>query len=169
MNYVAGHVSATQYGYLTEIARQPGPVTPEDALQMQAGICGNARDTMLAILGRLHVEARSVDVYYSTPSAPRNGHSTVEVRYRGAWHWFDPTWATMYVKRGNPQWKVLSLVDVLTLPPAKQRADRIGNDTMLWERAVTAAGHSLAVETGMLFLTLPHLRVEAGSSTIYRR
>ena len=169
MSYVAGHVSATQYGYLTQIAHRPAPVNAEEALQLQAGVCGSARDTMLAILRRLHTKARSVDAYYSTPDAPVNGHSTVEVWYQGAWHWFDPTWATIYVKPGTSQWKVLSLVDVLRLPPARQHAYRIGSDTMLWERAVTAAGHSLGIETGMLFVTLPHLRVETGGRTIYQR
>jgi hypothetical protein len=169
MSYVVGHVSAPQYGYLHEIAHQPLPTDAQESLQTQAGICGNATAAMLAILNRLHVEARRVNIFYSTPHAPINGHTTLEVRYDGAWHWFDPTWGTIYIRPKTPQWDVLSLVDVLRLPPAEQRSNRIGDDSRLWARVVTTAGRSLGIETGMLFVTLPHLRVEVAGRTVYRR
>jgi hypothetical protein len=169
MSYVVGHVSAPQYGYLHEIAHRALPKDAEDSLETQAGICGNAQMAMIAILNRLHVEARAVSVSYPTPHAPRNGHATVEVRYGGTWHWFDPTWGTIYVRPKAPQWNVLSLVDVLNLSPGRRRAARIGDDARFWARIVTAAGHSAGVETGMLFLERPHLRVEIADKTVYRR
>ena len=43
------------------------------------------------------------------------------------WHWFDPTWGTMYVSPKAAQSNVLSLVNVLRLPSAEQRTDRIGD------------------------------------------
>jgi hypothetical protein len=169
MSYVVGHVSAPQYGYLRDIAHQPLPRTAAEALEMQAGICGNAATTMLAILGRFHIQARRVNIYYSTPDAATNGHTTVEVRYGGLWHWFDPTWGTLYVPPNGPQWHVLSLLQVLGLSPRAQRAARVGDDTLLWSRAVAAAGHSFGIDTGKLFLALPHLRVAVGPRTIYQR
>lgn len=169
MSYVVGHVSAPQYGYLRYIAHQPLPRTAAEALEMQAGICGNAATTMQTMLAHFHVEARRVDVYYSTPNASSNGHTTVEVRYAGTWHWFDPTWGTIYVRPGTAQSRVLSLVQVLELSPAARRAARIGDDTLLWDRAVVAAGRVFGLDTGRLFLTLPHLRVRVDGKTIYSR
>jgi hypothetical protein len=168
MTYVVGHVSAPQYGYL-KTAHKPLPQTPAEALAEQAGICGQAASTMLAILGHFHVPARRVAIYYSTPHARKNGHTTVEVRYDGAWHWFDPTWGTIYVQPKTAQWRVLSLVHVLRLSPSQQRVARLGDDTLLWNRAVTAAGRGFGLETGMLFLRLPHLRVAVGKKIVYRR
>jgi hypothetical protein len=168
MGYVVGHVSAPQYGYL-RATHQPLPRTAAEALEMQAGICGNAATTMLAILGHFHVPARRVNVYYSTPAAAVNGHTTVEVWYGEAWHWFDPTWGTIYVRRGAPQSRVLSLLQVLRLPPAARQAARLGDDTRLWNRTVVAAGPGFGRETGMLFLTIRHLRVAVGAKVIYRR
>lgn len=168
MSYVVGHVSAAEYGYL-RATHQPLPRTAAEALATQAGICGAASTTMVAILDRLGIEARTVNVFYSTPHARRNGHTTVEVRYGSAWHWFDPTWGTVYVPHMGAQWHVLSLLQVLRLSPAEREKDRLGDDTRLWDRAVSAAGPSFGRETGMLFLTLPHLRVVVGGRTIYRR
>jgi hypothetical protein len=168
MNYVGGHVSTAEYGYL-RAKHQPLPRTAAQALAMQAGICGAASTTVIAILDRFHVQARRVNVYYSTPHAPHNGHTTVEVLYGGTWHWFDPTWGTMYVPRKGPPSNVLSLLQVLRLPPAVRQRDRLGDDTRLWDRTVVAAGQDFGRETGMLFLTLPHLRVVVGGRTIYRR
>ena len=168
MSYVGGHVSAAQYGYL-RAEHQPLPRTAAETLATQAGICGNASTTMIAILQRFHVQTRRVNVYYPTPHAPHNGHTTVEVRYGGAWHWFDPTWGTMYVPRTGSPSRVLSLVQVLRLSPAARQRDRLGDDTRLWDRAVAAVGRGFGRETGMLFLTLPHLRVVVDGRTIYRR
>lgn len=168
MSYVGGHVSAAQYGYL-RATQQPLPRTAAEALGMQAGICGAASTTLIAILDRFHIQARRVDIYYSTPDAPRNGHTTVEVRYGGVWHWFDPTWGTMYVPpKGSPA-HVLSLLQVLKLTPAARQQDRLGDDTRLWDRAVVAVGRGFGRETGMLFLTLQHLRVVVHGRTIFRR
>lgn len=168
MSYVVGHVSAAQYGYL-ETAHHALPQTPAEALAEQAGICGQAASTMLAILNHFHVRARRVAIYYSTPHTRVNGHTTVEVRFEGAWHWLDPTWGTVYVRPNTPQWRVLSLVQVLRLSRSEQRADRLGDDTLLWSRAVTAAGPGFGLETGMLFLRLQHLRVLVGENIVYRR
>lgn len=168
MSYVVGHVSAPQYGFL-ETTHRALPTTPTEALAQQAGICGQAASTMLAILRHFDVRARRVAVYYSTPRARSNGHTTVEVRYDGSWHWFDPTWGTIYVRPHTPQWRVLSLVGVLELSPPEQRSARIGDDSLLWNRAVTAAGRGFGVETGMLFLQMPHLRVTADGKALFRR
>ena len=169
MSYIVGHVSASQYGYLNEIAHEPLPADANSTLAAQAGICGGATTTMLAILEKLHLPARRVDVYYPTPATPSNGHTTVEVKYDGRWHWFDPTWGTVYVPSGKPQSDVLSLVQVLNLPAALRAKYRIGNDARLWEQTVLAAGPELGRETGMLFLTLPHLRVEVSGRVVYSR
>lgn len=173
MTYTVGHVSAPAYGYQNEIAHGPLPVgstsaeVAERTLEVEAGICGNAANVMLTILSNLGVTGRLVNVYYSTPKAPANGHSTVEVWYQGEWHWFDPTWATVYVQPHTPRYRVLSVVDVLKLAPEQRVAARVGNDTLLWRQVVAAAGPGAWAETGMVFAGFEHLHVEVDGQTIY--
>ena len=111
MDYVAGHVSDTEYGYL-EISHEkvPRPVA-NPTLRAQAGICTGAAVTFAAIVHHFGLPVRSVNFYYDDP-APENtpdGHVAVEVQYDGGWHFFDPTYGQFWTDSGG---KVLSLGDV---------------------------------------------------------
>jgi Transglutaminase-like superfamily len=111
LDYVAGHVSDTAYGYLElSHARLPSALANQ-ALSTQAGICTGAAVTFATIVHHFGLTVRSVNFYYDDP-APENtpdGHVAVEVRYGGDWHFFDPTYGQFWTdSSGN----VLSLSDV---------------------------------------------------------
>lgn len=99
MDYVAGHVSDTAYGYLAvfEKKRIPPP-TPNAALGTQAGICTGAAVTFGTIVHRLGFKVRSVNFYYDDPPPydTPDGHVAVEVWYDGGWHFFDPTYGLFW-------------------------------------------------------------------------
>lgn len=100
MDYVAGHVSDTAYGYIAAFVgkRKVPPPTPNSALGTQAGICTGAAVTFGTIVHHFGFAVRSVNFYYDDPP-PANtpdGHVAVEVRYDGGWHFFDPTFGLFW-------------------------------------------------------------------------
>ena len=120
MDYVAGHVSDTEYGYLeTSHQKVPAPLANK-TLATQAGICTGAAVTFAAIVHHFGLPVRSVNFYYDDP-APENtpdGHVAVEVQYDGGWHFFDPTYGQFWTgASGN----VLSVGDVRAGEGTKQK------------------------------------------------
>jgi hypothetical protein len=102
MNYVVGHVSTGEYGYLLGINFQfpaswaTGDPTADSILSLQAGICGQASITFAAIMTGLGYSVRSAQFYYATPSGNPDSHIAVEVYYGGGWHFFDPTFGVYW-------------------------------------------------------------------------
>lgn len=100
MDYVAGHVSDTAYGYIAVFKgkKRVPPPTPNSALGTQAGICTGAAVTFGTIVHRLGFKVRSVNFYYDDPPPydTPDGHVAVEVWYDGGWHFFDPTYGLFW-------------------------------------------------------------------------
>ena len=116
MEYVAGHVSASAYGYLTVWGLPLPSATPDSILAVQAGICGHAALTFAAIVKALGYPVRSVQFYYTDPDGPAgpgtaDSHIADEVYYDAAWHYFDPTFGNYFEDNGN----VLSITDAQSL------------------------------------------------------
>jgi Transglutaminase-like superfamily len=108
-NYVVGHVSTGEFGFL-ELENLPLPqATPDSILGAQAGICGHAALTFAAIIKRLGFPVRSVQFYYSTPQGDPDSHIADEVYYDDGWHFFDPTFGTFWTDAAG---QVLSISDV---------------------------------------------------------
>jgi hypothetical protein len=100
MDYVAGHVSDTAYGYIAAFVgkkKVPSP-KPNSALGTQAGICTGAAVTFGTIVHHFGFKVRSVNFYYDDPAPgdTPDGHIAVEVRYDGGWHFFDPTFGLFW-------------------------------------------------------------------------
>jgi hypothetical protein len=111
MDYVAGHVSDTAYGYVAAFGGKLPHPTANGALLTQAGICTGAAVTFGTIVHHFGFPVRSVNFYYDDPPpnpAP-DGHVAVEVRYDGGWHFFDPTFGLFWT---DSKGKVLSIGDV---------------------------------------------------------
>jgi hypothetical protein len=110
MDYVAGHVSDTAFGYL-EMVHGTLPHTANGALRTQAGICTEAAVTFATIVHRFGFAVRSVDFNYvdPLPIGTPDGHTAVEVRYNGGWHFFDPTYALFWTDANGG---VLSIASV---------------------------------------------------------
>jgi hypothetical protein len=100
MDYVAGHVSDTAYGYIETFdgTKKVPPPTPNASLGTQAGICTGAAVTFGTIVHHFGFTVRSVNFYYDDlpPSNAPDGHVAVEVRYDGGWHFFDPTYGLFW-------------------------------------------------------------------------
>jgi Transglutaminase-like superfamily len=174
MNYVVGHVSAPNYGYLNEIAHNPTAGDVEDILQRQAGICGAAQLTFAAIASQVGLVTRKLYIWYTLPDGTLGGHATNEVYYNdghsAGWHWFDATWGIFYRDPSAGQDDVLSLTEVLNLDAASRDRDRIQDRSLLWTQVVEALGKSQAIGTGYYFPEFPHLTVQTESGeTIYQR
>lgn len=155
-NYVIGHISPPAYGQLRHTGK-PLPtggqdaVIAERALAVEAGLCGQASSLAMVLYGRLRVKARQLDILY-----PEGGHTTVEVRYDGGWHWFDPILGYHYVEADN----VLSLIDALQHPdPGPLRAGSVS----LWAQLVRRMG--LIMPADLDPVSLPTWRVTPHNST----
>ena len=98
MDYVAGHVSDTEFGYLRWVGGRLPSAHPNSALRSQAGICAAAAVTFAAIVHRFGFPVRSVIFNYLDlpPSEAPDGHVAVEVLYDGGWHFFDPTYGLFW-------------------------------------------------------------------------
>lgn len=83
------------------------------------GICGNHIAAFEAILQRLNVPVRSVQLWYTDANGARENHILAEVEWDGRWHLFDVTWGATYpspestAADPNP----LPIVDVLRTKP----------------------------------------------------
>jgi transglutaminase-like putative cysteine protease len=111
MDYVAGHVSDTAYGYLELTHEKLPQPTANPTLSAQAGICTGAALTFAAIVHHFGLPVRSVNFYYDDPPPNKtpDGHVAVEVQYDGSWHFFDPTFGQFWADASG---RVLSLADV---------------------------------------------------------
>lgn len=100
MDYVAGHVSDTAYGYIAafEGKKSVPPPTPNGSLGTQAGICTGAAVTFGTMVHHFGFKVRSVNFYYDDPApfSTPDGHVAVEVWYDGGWHFFDPTFGLFW-------------------------------------------------------------------------
>ena len=160
-SYVVGHVSAPAYGYLSESDRGSLLRSTDGILRAGAGICGEAATVAIALYAALGVESRRVVVWYDLPDGTAAGHTTTEVRYGDAWHWFDPTWGVFYEGEG-----VYALVDVIQMSANVRANFYVGNDSRLWMRAVRASG---VLDGPLAFLGFPSVRVEVEGQVIYER
>lgn len=106
MDYVAGHVSDTAYGYLQLSGAALPPVRANAALAAQAGICGQAavRSRRSSAGSASRLEASSS----STTTRPQIRTSASRL-YGGSWHFFDPTYGQFWTDASGD---VLSISDV---------------------------------------------------------
>jgi transglutaminase superfamily protein len=111
MDYVAGHVSDTAYGYVAAFGGKLPHPTANTALLTQAGICTGAAVTFGTIVHHFGFPVRSVNFYYDDPppNDTPDGHVAVEVFYDGSWHFFDPTFGLFWT---DGKGRVLSIRDV---------------------------------------------------------
>ncbi len=133
MDYVAGHVSDTAYGYLEIVHGKLPRSRANPTLGAQAGICTGAAVTFATIVHHFGLPVRSVDFYYDDP-APEDtpdGHVAVEVQYDGGWHFFDPTYGQFWTDSGG---KVLSLSEVRAGQGSEQK--NVAAFTNVFEDAV---------------------------------
>ena len=96
MDYVQANVSTALYGYER---RHPGfivPATADEALSRGIGICGNHGAVFVAILEKLGVPVRTVQLWYTDAKGARQSHVLAEVEWDGRWHLFDVTWGATY-------------------------------------------------------------------------
>lgn len=154
LSYVVGHVSAPAYGYDNEIADAGRPVaTASSVLATGAGICGHAALTYAAIVEALGFPVRSVQFYYGTDT-----HIADEVHYRGAWHYFDPTFGAYYRTSTG---RIISISEARRRPDAARLLER--DDTLVWYRVALAA--HLKALTDYTAETAPSTRVELGEQS----
>lgn len=135
LDYVVGHVSDTEYGYL-EVFGGAGALPardPESALAAQAGFCVHAAVTFTAIVKAFGFQTRNVQFFYDDPGSPPvpDSHVAVEVFYDGAWHFFDPTFGQFWADGGD---HVLSITDVRAGLGTRQK--NLASFTNVFEDAV---------------------------------
>lgn len=133
LDYVAGHVSDTAYGYLeVSHAKLPRP-TAGRSLGAQAGICTGAAVSFATIVHQFGFAVRSVNFYYDDPppSSTPDGHVAVEVEYGGGWHFFDPTFGQFWTDANG---RVLSFADVRAGKGSEQK--NVAAFTNVFEDAV---------------------------------
>lgn len=116
MEYVFGHVSSYAYGYLedTHPGEKPGgpdllgwDATANQILGQQVGVCGQHEIAFARIVQAFGLTVRIVSFHYVSDGIAK-AHDTAEVYYSGGWHFFDPTFGTLYRdSSGN----VLSIAD----------------------------------------------------------
>lgn len=109
MNYVAGHVSTAEYGYLEITGGTLPKANADSILGAQAGICGHASVAFATIMSELGYPVRSAQFYFDTPAGDPDSHIAVEVQYDGAWHFFDPTFGVYWTDTNGD---VMSITDV---------------------------------------------------------
>jgi hypothetical protein len=157
-SYVVGRVSAPAYGYLAEHLKRPlSPHADADqVLRAEAGICGEASTVAQAMYAELGIGSRRVVITY-----PGGGHTTVEILFADAWHWFDPTFGYFF---RSPEGVVYSVSEVLQLSPTEREASKVGNDSLLWSVISRQLGASAL--NGLDLVDLPSLRVELESGEL---
>jgi hypothetical protein len=141
MNYVQSRVSPLNYSLLVK-AKKPLPITAEEYLAAQAGICGGQVMTFLQILNRLGIRNRPVEFYIRGQTRAENhSHIGAEVFYADKWHFFDITWGTYYRRGGQASTRVddvLSISEILATEKTRQLA--VTNLSDLWFQQWTTNG-----------------------------
>jgi hypothetical protein len=135
MNYIVGHVSAPNYGYLNEYAKNP-TVSVQDILKREAGICGSAQECYMALAYQLGLQARRVYIWYPQydRGSLRAGHCVVEVFWNGKWHFFDTTYGAFF-RSSETRDDVLSLIEVLEMDELSRKSCEVSDHTLLWQDA----------------------------------
>jgi hypothetical protein len=120
MNWVQTNVNTAQYGYLL---REHGelPTSWQEAISMEAGICGDHTAVFVALAQELGLTVRTIQIYWDSPSAGPSSHSAVEVFYNGKWRFFDVSFGTIFRALAGPGKSVpvdeiLSLREIQDLP-----------------------------------------------------
>lgn len=72
----------------------------------RSGLCGHRSAVFVRMLGYLNIPARRFNVY--NYPFPGTGHSCAQAYYDNQWHYFDPTYAGYFMKKG----KVLSFREI---------------------------------------------------------
>lgn len=96
MNYVVGHVSTAEYGYLEITGGTLPDPTTDSILGSHAGICGQATIAFAGIMSQLGLQVRSAQFYFDAPGSVPDSHIAVEVYYAGGWHFYDPTFGVYW-------------------------------------------------------------------------
>lgn len=152
MDYVAGHVSDTEYGYLESSGGKVPSPAANAALRTQAGICTGAAVSFATIVHRLGFRVRSVNFFYFDLPPDQNtsdGHVGVEVYYDDAWHYFEPTYGLFWT---DPKGNVLSIHQVRAGQGTLQK--NVASFTNVFEDAVFG--------NDVWFLTDPNTKVKYG-------
>jgi hypothetical protein len=127
LNYVQSHISSTQYGYLSSTDPGSLPVSVEECLIQNAGICGNQVEAFMLLVTRLGLQARSVKFFWENRDGKAVSHIAAEVKFGGKWRYFDVTWGTFFVSRPETVdrthgYDILAFDEVMALrEPAKHR------------------------------------------------
>lgn len=160
MDYVAGHVSDTAYGYIAAFIgkKKVPPPTPNSALGTQAGICTGAAVTFGTIVHHFGFTVRSVNFYYDDPPPgdTPDGHVAVEVRYDGGWHFFDPTYGLFWTDSSG---KVLPVSAVRAGQGTLQK--NVADFTNLFEDSVYG--------NDAWFITDPATTLKYGATSVVHR
>lgn len=160
MDYVAGHVSDTAYGYIAAFIgkKKVPPSTPNSALGTQAGICTGAAVTFGTIVHHFGFTVRSVNFYYDDPPPgdTPDGHVAVEVRYDGGWHFFDPTYGLFWTDSSG---KVLPVSAVRAGQGTLQK--NVADFTNLFEDSVYG--------NDAWFITDPATTLKYGATSVVHR
>jgi len=82
----------------------------EAAFARQAGLCGQIVEAFMQILRGAGVDVLPVQFFYVLDGT-RMSHVAAQVRWRGRWHYVDPTWGLLFERGG----RVLSPEQVLAL------------------------------------------------------
>jgi hypothetical protein len=96
MDYVQANASTALYGFESASAGFIVPSTADEALSRSIGICGNHIAAYEAILGKLEVPVRHVQLWYTDATGKRESHILAEVEWDGRWHLFDVTWGAHF-------------------------------------------------------------------------
>jgi hypothetical protein len=146
MNCVQSRLSSGRLARLRTIAPFLLPGSTEACLEVGAGICGNhvqAFEDVLAATGA-GVRRRSVEFYLHDEGRARNrNHVAVEVYWANAWHFFDVTWGTYFLRPGaRAPDDVLSAAELCALARAGRpwRELAVTNATNPWYRDSLAVG-----------------------------
>ena len=158
LDYAYSHVSVGAYGYLEAAgsAYWQGIQDPNFILSQQAGVCGQTMSVFAAIVEHFGYPVRSVQfVYTDRDGTPNAQHIAGEVYYDGAWHFFDPTFATF--------WKD-STGNVLSITDARNGGGTQGKDSLTFTNLIE---DPLFGGDDSWFETDPTTAVGIGQVTLY--
>jgi hypothetical protein len=96
MDYVQSHESSALYGFDAASSNFVIPASVSAALSRGIGICGNQVAAYEAILRKLKVPVRHVQLWYTGAHGERESHILAEVEWDRRWHLFDVTWGAYF-------------------------------------------------------------------------